>query len=82
LGNIPNGEPIRELAFTNLPGECTIKIFTIDGDLVKVLQHHGTGGTAYWDVRSDFNQMVATGVYFYHVESSFGEKVGKFAIIR
>ncbi len=82
LGNISDGEPIRELAFTNLPAECTINIFTIDGDLVKVLEHHGTGGTAYWDVRSDFNQMVATGVYFYHVKSNFGEKVGKFAIIR
>ena len=82
LGNIPNGEPIRELSFINLPGNCTISIFTLDGDLVKTIRHSSGTGTAYWDIRSDYNQMVATGVYFYHVSSPQGESVGKFAIIR
>jgi len=82
LGNISDGEPIREMAFINLPGECTIRIFSVDGDLVKTINHREGTGTAYWDVRSDFNQMVSTGVYFFHVESSRGNKTGKFAIIR
>ncbi len=82
LGNIPDGEPIREISFVNLPGECTIRIFTIDGDLVKTIRHTNGSGAEYWDIRSDFNQIIATGVYFYHVESSAGETVGKFAIIR
>ena len=82
LGNISDGEPVRELTFVNLPGNCTIKIFTVDGDLVKTLRHTNGSGTAYWDIRSDYNQMLSTGVYFYHVDSDAGEKIGKFAIIR
>jgi hypothetical protein len=76
------GEPIRELAFNNLPPVCTIKIFTMDGDLVKTLQHSDGTGTQYWDIRSDYNMLVVTGVYFYHVKSDQGEHVGKFAVIR
>ena len=81
LGDPIVGEPVRDLAFTNLPERCTIRIFSLDGDLVKTLEHSGAG-TAFWDVRSDFNQLVATGVYVYHIESADGETTGKFAIIR
>jgi len=82
LGNIMDGEPIRELAFVNLPPACTIKVYTIDGDLVKTLRHTNGSGTEYWDLRSDYNQMVATGVYFFYVSSPQGESVGKLAIVR
>jgi len=82
LGNPPVGEPIRELAFVNLPGECTIKIFTLDGDLIRTIHHTNGTGTEYWDIRSDYNRMVKTGVYFYHVVSDHKEHLGKFAIIR
>lgn len=82
LGDIPEGEPIRDLSFINLPAQCTIKIFTLDGDLVKTLHHTDGTGTEYWDIRSDYNQMVSTGVYFYHVKSSAGDHLDKFAIIR
>lgn len=82
LGNIADGEPIRELSFINLPANCTIRVFTVDGDLVKTIRHTNGTGTEYWDIRSDFNQMIATGVYFFHVDAPQGEVVGKFAIIR
>lgn len=82
LGDPLLGEPIRDLAFINLPDKCTIQIFTLDGDLVKTLEHNGTSGTAFWDIRSDYNQLVSTGVYFYHIDSQYGEKIGKFAIVR
>ena len=82
LGDPLLGEPVRDLAFTNLPDECTIKIFTLDGDLVKTIDHKGNAGTAFWDIRSDYNQLVSTGIYFYHINSRFGEKIGKFAIVR
>ncbi|MBZ0183065.1 MAG: T9SS type A sorting domain-containing protein [Melioribacteraceae bacterium] len=70
------------MSFTNLPSECTIKIYTIDGDLVKTIEHTSGTGTAFWDIRSEYNQLIATGVYFYHVSSKYGEKIGKFAIVR
>lgn len=82
LGDPLLGEPVRDLSFTNLPSECTIKIYTIDGDLVKTIEHTSGTGTAFWDIRSEYNQLIATGVYFYHVSSKYGEKIGKFAIVR
>jgi len=82
LGDPLLGEPIRDLAFINLPAQCTIKIFTIDGDLVKILYHDNGSGTEFWDTRSEANQIAATGMYFFHVSSEVGEKIGKFAIVR
>jgi hypothetical protein len=31
----------KRVKFTNLPAECTIKIFTVSGDLVRILTHNG-----------------------------------------
>ncbi len=39
LGDPKLGEPIRDIAFTNLPGVCTISIYTLDGNLVKTIEH-------------------------------------------
>jgi hypothetical protein len=82
LGDPLLGEPIRDLAFINLPGECTIEIYTLDGDLVKEIRHNDGTGTEFWDIRSNYNQLLSTGVYFYYIESKVGEKIGKFAIVR
>ncbi len=82
LGDPQLGEPIRDLAFTNLPGRCVISIFTLDGNLVKTIDHTNDTGTEFWDLRTFSNQLIATGVYFYHVKSDIGERVGKFAVVR
>jgi len=74
----------RKMRFTNLPQECRISIFTISGELVRVLDHNSQfDGNEWWDLRTGNNQEVAPGLYIYHVESKNGkEKVGKFAVIR
>jgi hypothetical protein len=83
LASLPRlGEPRRELAFTNLPENATIRIYTVDGDHVDTIHHGGARGTAYWDLRNEADQLVTTGVYFYHVESGAEEHIGKFAVIR
>lgn len=82
LGDPKLGEPVRDISFTNLPGICTISIFTLDGNLVKTIEHTNGTGTAFWDLRSFANQLIATGVYVYHIKSTAGEKVGKFAVVR
>jgi len=82
LGNSPFGEPIRNLAFEHLPSPCTIKIFTVDGDLVQTIEHTGISGREEWNLFSSERRPVAAGIYFYHVKSSLGEKVGRFAVIR
>ena len=82
LGDPKLGEPIRDIAFINLPDQCTISIYTLDGNLVKTLEHNSGTGTEFWDLRSFSNQMIATGIYIYHVKSNVGDKVSKFAVVR
>ncbi len=75
----------RRLEFINLPMECTIRIYTLAGELVDTIQHKSsvTNGAETWDLLSKDNIGVAYGVYIYHVEApGIGEKIGKFAIIK
>jgi len=81
----------RRLKFINLPNRCTIRIFNLNGELVRTLLHTDTsedgvtnnlGGDEWWDVLSDNRQLVASGVYIFHVSSDVGEQVGKFVVIR
>jgi hypothetical protein len=39
------------------------------------------GGDEWWDILSENRQLVASGVYIYHIDSEVGEQVGKFVII-
>ncbi len=76
----------RHIEFTHLPSECTIRIYTLAGDLVRIIKHSATaeeGGTAIWDLLTRNNQWAASGIYIYHISTPDGKsKVGKFAIIR
>jgi|GEM_PF-750572 len=73
----------RKLAFTNLPSRCSIRIYTISGDLVDIIEHNdSTSGTAWWDLQSRNNMEVASGVYVYHIEApGLGTTIGKFAVL-
>ncbi|MBN1543705.1 T9SS type A sorting domain-containing protein [candidate division KSB1 bacterium] len=72
----------KDIEFRNLPGECTIDIFTLAGDHVQTLQH--TDGTSFqtWDLKTRNNQEIAPGVYFYRVKSADEEVVDKFVVIK
>jgi hypothetical protein len=82
----------RRLKFINLPANCTIRIFNLNGELVKTLVHHATtddglvdndaGGDEWWDLLSENRQLVASGIYVFHVQSDVGEQVGKFVVVR
>lgn len=77
------GRGIRRLEFRNLPAYCTVRIFTVNGDLVQTLRHdESTTGIVPWDLRTKDNLDIAPGLYIFHVESEFGSKIGKFAIIK
>ena len=69
----------------NLPRKCTIRIFNVRGELIKTLEHDGAfnDGSEPWDLRTNNNEDVAYGVYFYHVTAEgIGEYVNKFAIVK
>lgn len=79
-GTGPNGE--RVVVFAGLPEQATIRIFTLQGTLVRKLDHQNSTGAARWDLTNDRGDLVASGVYLFSAVSS-GETVrGKFAIMR
>ena len=78
-------EFLRQIRFTNLPESCTIKIFTVNGELVQELEHNNpTSGNAWWDLRTINNQEVAPGLYIFHIhqQNTSAEYVGKFVVVR
>ncbi|MFW5955314.1 MAG: T9SS type A sorting domain-containing protein, partial [Rhodothermales bacterium] len=74
----------RRMYFANVPSQCTIRIYSLAGELVDVIEHDGglDDGKAYWDLRSKDNMNIAYGLYFFHVESTEGTFTGKFAVIK
>ncbi|MCK4461655.1 MAG: hypothetical protein KAW46_07605 [candidate division Zixibacteria bacterium] len=72
----------RTIHFANLPPVCTIRIFTLDGDMVRELVHNDGTNHAEWNLITRNTQMVVTGLYYWTVESNSGEvQIGKLAVI-
>jgi hypothetical protein len=72
------------LRFVNLPAQAIIRIYSASGILVNVLSHNdATGGSEQvWNLRNRNNQFVASGVYFFHVETPDGHtKIGRFTVV-
>jgi hypothetical protein len=70
----------HKMQFVNLPDACTIRIYTLAGDLVNTIDHEGSG-TADWDMLTKDGLAIASGIYIYHVESDYGSHIGRFAVI-
>lgn len=79
------GPANKALYFVNLPAQAIVRIYSVNGTLVRVLTHDDPtgGGQLAWDLRNRNNQFVASGVYFYVVEAPSGaKKVAKFTVIQ
>lgn len=79
------GRGERRLEFRNLPPNCSIRIYTITGELVQTLQHDGNilEGYVPWDLRTKDNLEAAPGLYIFHVDAgAAGVHIGKFAIVK
>lgn len=75
----------RRVYFENLPQNCTIRIFTLSGQLVKRISHHSgvENGREYWNLLNTSGFSVAYGIYLAHIEApGIGEKLLKFALIK
>lgn len=90
-GSDPSGLKVE---FRHLPAApCTIRIWTLAGDLVQVLHHdestaiavgdYDATGTQAWDLISRNGQQVASGIYLFTVEApGFPDTRGKFTLVR
>jgi len=79
------GRGERRIFFTHLPRLCTIRIYTIAGRLVQILEHNSTvaDGQEGWNLVSRDGMDIAFGVYVYHVDApGVGTTVGKFAVLK
>ena len=75
----------RRIYFENLPMKCTIRIFTLSGELVTTLEHEtgADNGREYWNLLNHDGFSVAYGVYLAHIDApGVGEKLIKFALIK
>jgi hypothetical protein len=79
-----SGRGERRMEFRGLPASCTVRIYTVKGDLVQTLDHDGsTDGYVAWNLRTKDNLDVAPGLYIFHVDGrDAGTHYGKFAIIK
>jgi hypothetical protein len=79
-----SGRGERRMEFRGLPASCTVRIYTVKGNLVQTLYHNGSNdGYVAWDLRTKDNLDVAPGLYVFHVDGGpAGTHVGKFAIIK
>lgn len=88
--NLASEENIRwpdqqdKLGFMNVPGECTIKIYTESGELIQTIDHNDGSGDEYWQLNTVSNQVVVSGIYFAVIkDTQTGDQIIRhFIIIR
>ncbi len=78
----------RRIHFVNVPPKCTIRIHSLDGDLVRELRHDvdpDDPNSRYetWDLINRNVQAVVSGLYYWTVEAPDGSvQMGKLVIIK
>jgi len=80
-------ERARRVHFANLPRVCTISIYSLDGDLIRQIEHNQPEGgpqsmNESWDLISRNTQAVVSGLYYWVVESPGRTQIGKLVIIK
>lgn len=83
-GHAAESGQTHKLFFNGLPATCSLRIYTLTGDLVRTLHHDDpTSDILEWDLRNQDRQHVAYGLYVFHVEDAAGrETTGRFLVIR
>ncbi|MBI2619053.1 MAG: hypothetical protein HYW57_03135 [Ignavibacteriales bacterium] len=83
LGRTATRRGESNLQFRNLPPKCTIRIYTMVGELVDTIVKDDNKSHADWSLLSYEGHRLAYGIYIYHVEvPGVGEKIGRFALIK
>ncbi len=66
------------IKITNLPKECTVSIYTVNGIMVRQFKKDSPITSLDWDLKNHKGIPVASGVYLMHIEApGIGEKVIK-----
>ncbi len=73
-----------KIAFLNIPGYCTIKIYTELGELINTIDHTDGSGDEYWTSITSSKQVIVSGVYIVVFENKqTGDKrIQKLIVVR
>lgn len=67
---------------TNLPQKCTIRIFTLNGVLVRTFRKDSEEPDQEWDLKNEYGVPIASGPYIIHIDApGIGQKIVKFFAI-
>ncbi len=73
----------NKITFKNIPGECTIRIYSELGELITTIEHTDGTGTYDWFQTTAWQQIIVSGVYIVVFETPKGERaMKKFVVIR
>jgi photosystem II stability/assembly factor-like uncharacterized protein len=75
----------HQLHFTNLPAQCTIRIFNVAGRLLQTIDVNNSfeSDRHIWDMRTKDGHTIPYGVYIYYVDApGVGSTTGKFAVMK
>lgn len=65
--------------FTNLPKKCKIRIYTLNGTLIRTFNKESDEPFQNWDLKNRDGVPVASGIYIIHIDGfDLGEKILKF----
>lgn len=73
--------------FANIPNRCWIRIFSLDGDLIKEFRHDEpfdspTARHAEWDLVTRNRQLIVSGLYYWTIEADDGRtQIGKLVVL-
>ena len=73
---------VDQVRFTNMPDQATVRIFSVSGSLVRTLVKNSSSASFPWDLTTENNLPIASGMYIIHIESDLGEKVLKFGVVK
>ncbi len=72
----------RFVRFTNLPTQATVRIFTLAGVYIQLLEKNDDAQWLDWDLRNRDGLPVASGIYIAHIRMpNVGDKILKIAVI-
>jgi hypothetical protein len=69
------------VTFGNLPEKCTIRIFSLSGQLVRTIVHESGTPFERWDLLNSDQLPVGSGMFIVHIETAFGDKVLKLGVV-
>lgn len=79
-----NNQTDNRVKFTNLPEKCTIRIYTLNGTLIRTFHKSEVKTSLDWDLLNQARIPVSSGLYIIHIDApGVGEKVLKwFGVMR